>query len=195
MCCFINFFARHQLFCWGESAAASALVQKRLKITKEVAAAADRVKLTSRGSPPRLLCHRADQGVLSPPPRAIRQHRKVKETAEAAVKDYRKPNTGARRGSHLRWDGKLLPGSESQGHVDRLAIVVTSPPLKEKSSWLSLPCHPVPEKQWPAKIEETIRHWKFEDRVGGAPASTPPLQTRASCWLLHTPRTELVVRC
>ncbi|KAG0721030.1 hypothetical protein GWK47_047289 [Chionoecetes opilio] len=54
------------------SAAASAFRSKRLKITKEVAAAADRVKLTSRGAHHVFSAIAADQGVLSPSTSSIR---------------------------------------------------------------------------------------------------------------------------
>ncbi|KAG0724266.1 hypothetical protein GWK47_040937 [Chionoecetes opilio] len=151
------------------SAAASASRPKRLKITKEVAAAADRVKLTSRGAHHVFSAIAADQGVLSPSTSSIRRHRKVlrKETAEAAVKDYRNQVQEHDAVFILHWDGKLLPGSESQGHVDRLAIVVTSPSL-EGEKLLAIPALPSGTGEAMAsKVEETIRHWKFEDRVEG----------------------------
>ncbi|KAG0715152.1 hypothetical protein GWK47_012624 [Chionoecetes opilio] len=151
------------------SAAASASRPKRLKITKEVATAADRVKLTSRGAHHVFSAIAADQGVLSPSTSSIRRHRKVlrKETAEAAVKDYRNQVQEHDAVLILHWDGKLLPGSESQGHVDRLAIIVTSPSL-EGEKLLAIPALPSGTGEAMAsKVEETIRHWKFEDRVGG----------------------------
>ncbi|KAG0710846.1 hypothetical protein GWK47_021956 [Chionoecetes opilio] len=170
------------------SAAASASRPKRLNITKEVAAAADRVKFTSRGAHHVFSAIAADQEVLSPSTSSIRRHRKVlrKETAEAAVKDYRNQVQEHDAVLILHWDGKLLPGSESQGHVDRLAIVVTSPSL-EGEKLLAIPALPSSTGEAMAsKVEETIRHWKFEDRVGGLCFDTTALNTgvHAGCCTL-----------
>ncbi|KAG0723758.1 hypothetical protein GWK47_041996 [Chionoecetes opilio] len=164
------------------SAAASASRPKRLKITKEVAAAADRVKLTSRGAHHVFSAIAADQGVLSPSTSSIRRHRKVlrKETADAAVKDYRNQVQEHDAVLILHWDGKLLPGSESQGHVDRLAIVVTSPsPLRREAP--GYPCLAIRyrKKQWPAKSRRPSDTGSSKTELEVS-ASTPPLQTRAS---------------
>ncbi|KAG0714561.1 Retrovirus-related Pol polyprotein from type-1 retrotransposable element R2 [Chionoecetes opilio] len=75
---------------------------------------------------------------------------------------------------------------ESQGHVDRLAIVVTSPSL-EGEKLLAIPALPSGTGEAMAsKVEETIRHWKFEDRVGGLCFDTTASNTgvHANCCTL-----------
>ncbi|KAG0729745.1 hypothetical protein GWK47_029756 [Chionoecetes opilio] len=163
------------------SAAASASRPKRLKITKEVAAAADRVKLTSRGAHHVFSAIAADQGVLSPSISSIRRHRKVlrKETAEAAVKDYRNQVQEHDAVLILHWTGKLLPDQKVKVMSIAWPSLSLVRPLKERSSWLSLPCHPVPEKQWPAKSRRPSDTGSSKTELEVS-ASTPPLQTRAS---------------
>ncbi|KAG0730462.1 hypothetical protein GWK47_028221 [Chionoecetes opilio] len=121
------------------SAAASASRPKRLKITKRWHPAADRVQVDLSRSPPLLLCHRCRPGsaesahlVHSPTRKVLR-----KETAKAPSRII-EPSTGHDAVLILHWEGKLLPGSESQGHVDRLAIFCHQSVLEGENSWY--PC-------------------------------------------------------
>ncbi|KAG0725862.1 hypothetical protein GWK47_037777 [Chionoecetes opilio] len=162
------------------SAAASASRPKRLKITKEVAAAADRVKFTSREAHHVFSAIAADQGVLSPSTSSIRRHESVAEG------DSRSSRQGLSNQVQehdavliLHWDGKLLPDQKVKVMSIAWPSLSQVRPLKERSSWLSLPCHPVPEKQWPAKSRRPSDTGSSKTELEVS-ASTPPLQTRAS---------------
>lgn len=106
--------------------------------------------------------------MLNPLTSSVRQHRKElwKETAEVAVKDYQNQVQEHDVVLIPHWNGKLLPGSKSQGYVDCLAIVVTSLSL-EGDRLLAIPALPSgTEEGMVSKVEETIRHWTFEEGVG-----------------------------
>ncbi|KAG0722521.1 hypothetical protein GWK47_000568 [Chionoecetes opilio] len=68
------------------------------------------------------------------------------------------------------------------------AIVCHHPPLKGRSSWY--PCLATRSRRSKGHKVRRPSTRKFEDKLEVS-ASTPPLQKRAPCWLLHNPRTEL----
>ncbi|KAG0729057.1 hypothetical protein GWK47_031167 [Chionoecetes opilio] len=151
-----TFFVQTPTLLLGEAPLPLLLVRKELKITKEGwQQQLNGGKLTSRGAHHVFSAIAADQGVLSPSTSPFAESESVAEgdSRSSLSRIIETKYRSTTRFSPFHWDGKLLPGSESQGHVDRLAIVVTSPFLEgEKGSWLPLPCHPgLPEKQWPAK--------------------------------------------
>ncbi|KAG0722261.1 hypothetical protein GWK47_044809 [Chionoecetes opilio] len=185
---FSKFFVRQtQNSLLGEGAAASASRPKRLKITKEVANSSDRVKLTSAEPTTFLWGPPAAQGVLSPVHPSIRRMESVAERGPEEPKDF-ETKTGARRGSHLFWDGKLLPGSENQISRSLGAMLGhQSVPFKERSSW-----HPCLAIRYRRSNGQQARRpsdtGKFEGAELEVLSSTPPLQKKGSIWCCTLPK-------